>query len=391
MKNLFIVCVAFTLCVIVDYAEAATLTVTARQRYPWNGLVDIDCTVQGLDTTPISFTAKDGLGQKLSIETLTLNGNVFTNGVSMVSDGSYRFVWNATADLGEGYKAKNISITVKNVVLRYLIIDLSEGKDATSYPTFYLEDVPSGGWTEEYKTTKLVMRRIQAGSFTMGSPSNESGRTDSETQHRVTLTKDFYIGIFEVTQKQYQLVTGENPSDAYLYTMNNRPVESISWNTITASDGFIARLRNRTGFSMSLPTEAQWEYACRAGTTTAYNSGKAMSESNMAEVGRFSDNSNDGKGSSYGQYHTVVGSYEPNGWGLYDMHGNVWEWCSDWYASLGTGSVTNPTGGSSGTYRVVRGGGWTALAKECRSAMRYMEYPSEGDTDRGFRILCTPK
>ena len=161
-------------------------------------------------------------------------------------------------------------------------------------------------------------------------------------------------------------------------------------------DSFFYVLRAKTSLLFDLPTEAQWEYACRAGTSTALNSGKNLtgtqSCSNMAELGRYYYNLNDGKG-GYSQ-HTKVGSYLPNVWGLYDMHGNVWEWCLDWWgaSTSSTAAVMDPVGSNAGSARVIRGGDWnsSSSAGGCRSASRYYGYPSGGDSHGGFRVLCLP-
>lgn len=241
----------------------------------------------------------------------------------------------------------------------------------------------------------------------MGSPDSEKGRYSDETQHQVTLTEDFYIGVFEITQKQYSLIYGSNPSS---YKGDTRPVEYVSYNTIRGTGGtagagwptyghavdsgsFLGKLRAKTGKTFDLPTEAQWEYACRAGTTTALNTGKNLTstgrDSAMDEAGRYNYNQNDGKG-GYSSNHTKVGSYLPNAWGLYDMHGNVWEWCLDWYKSdLDSSAVTDPKGPNSGSYRVIRGGGWGGSAQRCRSAYRRNGNPSSR-SNSGFRVVLLP-
>ena len=283
----------------------------------------------------------------------------------------------------------------------YMVIDLSGGSSAESYPISYLDDVPEGGWTEEYKTTKMVLSKINAGKFTMGSPKDELGRYNDEVQHEVTLTKPFFAGAFEVTQKQYELITGNNPAN---YQGDARPVEYVSYDMIRGAEkgtnwpaksevdatSFFGILRSKTGLSFDLPTEAQWEYACRAGTTTALNSGKNLSDEDqcdeMNEVGRCYGNMNDEKG-GYDE-HTTVGSYLPNAWGLYDMHGNVWEWCLDWYQSdLGSDPATDPKGNTEGRYRLLRGGGWNFCASDCRSADRGEVTPGEVYGFGGFRVF----
>jgi formylglycine-generating enzyme required for sulfatase activity len=151
-------------------------------------------------------------------------------------------------------------------------------------------------------------------------------------------------------------------------------------------NSFVGLLRSKTGLSLDLPTEAQWEYACRAGTTSSYNNG-GNTESDLATLGRYWDNRNDGRG-GYSE-HTTVGSYAPNAWGLYDMHGNVWESCLDWYGSLANGTDgTDPLGPVSGWYRVSRGGGWCYGASYCPSSYRDHS-PSADNENIGFRVACS--
>jgi formylglycine-generating enzyme required for sulfatase activity len=285
---------------------------------------------------------------------------------------------------------------------RYLVVDMNGGKDAASWPVSELADVPAGGWTDEYKTGKLVLRRIPAGTFTMGSPEDELGRDDDETQHEVTISKPFYMGVFEVTQKQWELATGKTPSE---HKGDVRPVEFVSYNAIRGAEqgagwpqdnavddgSFLAVLRAKTGLTFDLPTEAQWEYACRAGTTTALNSGKNLTHTivctNMAEVGRYGYNLDDGKG-GYAE-HTKVGSYRPNAWGLYDMHGNALELCLDWFGAYDAGAATDPAGPASGQEsraRVARGGGWDDYPDRCRSASRRFRGRLFSDWTLGFRL-----
>jgi formylglycine-generating enzyme required for sulfatase activity len=279
-------------------------------------------------------------------------------------------------------------------------VDLSAGSTATSYPVEYRGTAPPDLATNDgYRTTKLLLRRIAAGEFTMGSPAGELGRDDNETRHTVALTQDLFIGVFEVTQRQWTLVSGTDPSN--FRGNNKRPVEQLSWNDVRggtwpggapAGDTFMGRLRQRTGLSFDLPTEAQWEYACRAGTTTALNSGRDLTsteqDSEMDKVGRYWFNG----GSNYqadpvNGAHTGVGLYAPNAWGLYDLHGNVWEWCLDWYQTdLGTARVGDPVGPTSGSRRVLRGGAWSYGARYCRSADRYWYTPANRSSDIGFRL-----
>ncbi len=294
----------------------------------------------------------------------------------------------------------------------YLVVDLSGGTNAAQYPVTYyrsIQDVPGGPNSDAYKTTNLLMRMIPRGVFLMGSPSNELGRDTDELQHQVTLTQPFYMGVFEVTQKQWERVMGTWPS---YYTnasfRDSRPVERVSYEDIRgASAGvlwpgtnsvdaasFMGRLRSRTGKSFDLPTESQWEYAGRGGTVSALNSGKNLTGTgactNVAEVGRYFYNG----GSDSSQNGTIavgsakVGSYLAGPWGLYDIHGNVWEMCLDWYGPY-PGAVVDPTGAVTGTSRVSRGGGWDdSFAYTCRSAFRfYGLQTNESSNTHGFRVV----
>lgn len=384
MKRLIIT----TICMISAMAFAAAPTVTinkVQQRYPWNGMVDIDYTITG-DATgcKIEIGVEDKESGNKYLPTKFLS-------VLPVAAGKHRVTWSTEAE-GVTIVSTNVSVTVSLVntdpeVVNnslYYVIDLSGGTSATSYPVTTLSAPPGGVWSDEYKTTKLVLRRIEAGSFRM------NGSYD------VTLTKPFYIGVFEVTQKQYELVTGNNPSR---YKGDARPVEHVSWNTIRGNsdsynwpnvktvdpNSFVGLLRSKTGLSLDLPTEAQWEYACRAGTTSSYNNG-GNAEADLKTLGRYYGNRNDGRG-GYSE-HTTVGSYAPNAWGLYDMHGNVWEWCLDWYGSLSNG--TDPLGPVSGSRRVIRVGGWLNGASYCTSSNRDDDYyPSNNSDGGGFRLACS--
>jgi len=270
----------------------------------------------------------------------------------------------------------------------YLVVDLKGGADAKSYPVSYLVDEPKSGWADEYKTDKLVLRRIERGTFDMGSPEDEKGRQVNEIQHKVTLSKAFYIGVFEVTQRQWELVMGHNPSNAKVNSALH-PVEKVSYLDIRGSvDGvnwpansrvdtpsFMGKLRARTGKVFDLPTEAQWEYACRAGTTGGY-SGKG----DLADMAWYRDN-------AIGKTHPV-GQKKANAWGVYDMHGNVWEWCLDWTGPC-PGTATDPLGAASGSARVRRGGCWNFYAANCRSALRSESNPISRYHDIGFRAAST--
>ncbi len=303
---------------------------------------------------------------------------------------------------------------------RYLIIDLSGGTNAVSYPVSYVDAVPVGGWADEYKTTKLVMRKISKGTFTMGGRATDYPGAVDDGLHTVTLTKDFYIGVFEVTQRQWELVMGNKPSyfDNTTYYAT-RPVDQVSYydirenpsnaddpsvewpsNTNVHATSFMGKLRAKTGVStLDLPTESQWEYACRANTTTALNSGYNLtstdSDTHMDAVGRYYSNGGlvdhvtwPPSNCTIANATTKVGSYLPNILGLYDMHGNAWEWCLDW-GGMYSGSTIDPVGPVSGTARLFRGGGWYEGAAGCRSARRVMHDPSRRAFENGFRLTMT--
>jgi formylglycine-generating enzyme required for sulfatase activity len=213
---------------------------------------------------------------------------------------------------------------------------------------------------------------IPAGEFQMGSTSGYYGE---RPVHTVRISKPFYLGIHEVTQGQWKAVMGNNPSqfkgDA------NRPVEMVSWEEVQQ---FIDTLNTREGGTKyRLPTEAEWEYAARAGSTTAYSFGDDSSQ--LGQYAWF-------RGTANNTTHPV-GQPQPNAWGLYDMHGNVWEWVQDWYGEYVAGPVTDPQGSASGSGRVIRGGSWFSGAEGCRSADRSYSAPGARDGYLGFRLLRT--
>jgi formylglycine-generating enzyme required for sulfatase activity/Leucine-rich repeat (LRR) protein len=210
---------------------------------------------------------------------------------------------------------------------------------------------------------------IKPGSFTMGSPKEEKERFDSETQHKVTLTKGFYIGVYTVTQEQWQVVMGNNPSK--FKGEKHLPVENVSWNDCQE---FIKKLREKDKKHYSLPTEAEWEYACRAGTTTPFSFGETISP----DQANF-NNPLMGKT-------TPVGSFPANAWGLYDMHGNVRQWCQDWLGQYSQEDVIDPQGVEKGELRVLRGGSWQSRAVYSRSAARAGSEPGSRLYFAGFRL-----
>ncbi len=235
----------------------------------------------------------------------------------------------------------------------------------------------------------LEMAWIEPGSFTMGSPASEKNRDDDERQHQVSLTKGFWLGKYEVTQGEWETLMGNNPSRFFKSAEKRAPVEGVSWEEAMA---FCRKLTERErsagrlprGYEYSLPTEAQWEYACRAGTRSAFSYGSSLSSRQANFEGNYPYG-----GASKGPYlkkTAPVGSYASNDWGLYDMHGNVWEWCYDWKGNYTMGTATDPAGPSSGSARVERGGSWNDYARSCRSALRGSSTPGARSILLGFRL-----
>ena len=219
------------------------------------------------------------------------------------------------------------------------------------------------------------------GTFWMGSPNDEVGRGDSETRHRVTLTRGFWMGKYPVTQEQWEAVMGAGTNPSH-FKGAELPVEQVSWED---SQVFLEKVNAlASGGGFRLPTEAEWEYACRAGTETAFCYGNRLD----ATMANFDGNYPYGGGGTgvYRQKTTRVGMFKPNGWGLYDMHGNVWEWCQDWYGGFSVGAEIDPTGAASGSRRVLRGGSWIHVASRCRSAYRGGDAPSSRNDNLGFRV-----
>ena len=383
--------------VVTGKAEPPEVTdVVATPSEPWDGTVQIAFNVVNSPATAcpdwnqpyLSIVATDNVtGSNYVSVASALSGD------TDASEGPHAVEWDFAAQ-GIDFASTNVTFTVAYLRMPdWCVIDLSGGKDAAHYPVTYVSNVPKVSNvpdvpgvtfnTDAYKTTNLVMRLIGPGTFKMG------GTTETE------ITNAFYCAVFETTQRQWELVTGDRPS----YFTNEtcyatRPVEMVSWNTIrgnadtydwldvqgVASDSFVGVLRQKTGLAaLDLPAEAQWEYACRAGTTTDYNNGKNWSGNNpcpnMDEVGRCWNNGGQGANddSSTDNGTAAAGSYKPNAWGLYDMHGNVWEWCLD----------------SWGSRRRLCGGGFTSEASSCTASNRGGGYPENMGAGIGFRLVRT--
>jgi formylglycine-generating enzyme required for sulfatase activity len=237
-------------------------------------------------------------------------------------------------------------------------------------PAFVATNVEDMELPESAESIGMEFELIPAGTFTMG---------EGDKAHGVTLTKSFKMGVHEVTQAQYEQVMGVNPSH---FKGANNPVEMVSWNDAVEFCRKLSELPSEkaAGHVYRLPTEAEWEYACRAGTTTKFSFGDDGSEA--GDYAWYNDNANH-------KTHPV-GSKQPNAWGLYDMHANASEWCQDWKEDYPAGAVTDPTGPASASYRVFRGGCWDLTAELCRSAYRYRDYPTARYNNLGFRVCLSP-
>ena len=377
VNRVFIRFCVLIVCAFLSQAAFCSLVISDLKLTPIEPIgLAIDYTVKGVTVNDVggwvvSVTMVDGnktyVAKTLAGDTSCLNG-------------AHRVYWNVAKDgITLGKADLDVTVAYKYFPL-YCVIDLSNGSSATSYSVTYLDAPPSGGFnTTESKTTKLVLKRVDAGSFKM------RGTT------AVTLTKPFYMGLFEVTQKQWELVMGANPCSSTSYGKGNAyPVHYVSYDMIRGSSkgakwpaansvdatSFLGKLRAKTELDFDLPTEAQWEYTCRAGTTTTYSYGDSANGDYMW----YKDNSS---GSSH-----VVGTKKANPWGFYDMHGNVWEWCLDW-ASPQLESNEDPVGSSSGVYRIIDSGSWLGDAYYCESTSSSTGSGSPPDVTHdncGFRL-----
>jgi formylglycine-generating enzyme required for sulfatase activity len=415
--------------------------VTVRQRWPWSRLVDIDyvLTCDATQRVDVALTAHDG-STPLTLPPESLTGDIYG-----ISHGLRRIVWDP---MKTAYTNNHLltqfrvalmpsDSSAESLEVLYKIISLSDGsaEDVTrgsllngnygsvvtdfgkigeGYQTSLADVLIWTGVTNNpaYKTDYLVVRKIPANTFQM--------RADpSSTPRAVTFSNDFWIGVFEMTQGQWAKVTGS--ASAYAFRQGPPyPVGRVAYDTLrgatnaaesvsinwpatgyqVGTDSFLAKLRNKTnGLLFDLPTEAQWECACRAGTATHYHDGKtgtpppagSWGSSNdwLNVLGRYRENGGYTNGIVVGEL--KCGSYRPNAYGLYDMHGNEAEWCLDWYtASLGTGSVTEPNGPISpdaGKGRILRGGSWYTGANPCTSGYRENSVPLSTGSSNGFRVV----
>ena len=332
-----------------------------QQRYPWNGCVDIDYSVAGV-TVPEDYVLRfkvswtDETGEHIAVATNFLD---YADCDLPLSDGTHRVTWDTATD-GAAFRAKGVKAeldllyapyTLENA--RYMIVDISAGKDATIYPVRLAGPTDYKVFNKDlYKTSKIVLRRNEAGSFWMG----DSG--DASSYHYVSLTKDFYLGVFEVTRKQYWYVMGKNVGGNTNWDADFCP-QKVYYDETRGSEGLLAKISARAKFkgeaipAFVYPTESQWEYACRAGTTSKFFDGTDGTD--PVEVAKYAWLKNCG---SEKRAHGV-GQRQANPWGYYDMIGNEWEGCSDYAGVYPTGTIENPavdpTGPEEGTQRASKG------------------------------------
>lgn len=278
--------------------------------------------------------------------------------------------WQSHEDIAPRLALLQYAVSIP--VLQLIGLDVHLKRTAIKSPQFKTTSSTFVSFTETVNGVSFKMVAIEGGTFTMGSPEDEVGRSDDETQHSVTLSS-FYMGQTVVTQALWQVVMRNNPSS---FKGNSLPVEQVSWNDCQE---FIQKLNLLTGKEYRLPTEAEWEYAARGGNKSK---GYIYAGSNMIdEVAWHEKNSK--------QETHIVATQSPNELGLYDMAGNVWEWCDDWYGQYPIITQVDPKGPTTGSDRVIRGGSWANDAQDCRSAYRNYRNPSNRD-NHGFRVVLVP-
>ncbi len=315
-------------------------------------------------TVTISFSGDGGDTWDIVPAASTVSGDAGTG----IQDGTdRRIVWNAAATLpAESFRTTyQAAVAATNPPI--------DGREVTF-------TLPGG--------VPLVMVGVRAGSFQMGSPTTERSRSDDETLHAVTLTQDYYVGTYEVTQAQWQAVMGSNPSH-FTSCGGSCPVEQVSWDDIRGADGFLARLNQLLGTTkFRLPTEAEWERAARADTQARFSFGDALDGDDAcgtnAAAGPFAWWCGNAEGSTH-----EAGGKERNAFGLFDVHGNTCEWVEDWHGESSSASQTDPTGPTKGTRRVLRGGSWIHDLRIARSAYRIGSLPGGRYSFVGFRLART--
>ena len=306
----------------------------------------------------------------------------------------YPTIKDHSVNANHGTMINNPQIT--NIGKAYLLVDISSGPNGSQYPITYTDIMPdlTGAGNLTYKGNVIVLKYIPAGTFTMG---NTTQGGSSAPEHIVNVTKGYYMGVFELTRRQYLNVMTANPfTPGYTNSDNTLPMENISFadirgassdwpnNTNVEANSFMGNISIKTGLKFDLPTEVQWEYACRAGTKTEWSFGNDLSG---VSGNNYMWNSNNTSGST-----EAVGGKSPNPWGLYDIHGNVWEACLDWYdvSYYSSSPSDDPFGPTSGSARASRGGGFNVAPSFSRSANRISRSPTSRNNIYGLRILMNP-
>ncbi len=399
---------------LVSFEAAADVVsgVTCRQRWPWNGKVDIDYTLNSSSAGAVfsvQFFGRIGNGEPFALSTVEGDGQYGL----IIGSGSKRLTWDSTADLGHTVdsSAAKVAVYAQDVTgnATYLVFDL------TSNTVGYSTTAPSAATGAISKLSQIWFRRVEAGTFVMGSNSNDPYHEEyaaSEVEHTVTITKPFYMGVFEITQKQFETIAGYNPVQMPAYIGDTKPVDSVSYNDLRGENAgatwptytdyrvdatsffgvFRARYGNR--FIFDLPTDAQWEMACRdKGDGTYWGSG--VWNDGSAILGTNPDSNLDNLANYDGDSSPVpheVGTKTPNYIGLYDMHGNVDEVCLDiWQEDISSYTI-DPVGPDHAwnLMRVVRSGDCMHDAKECRAARRTFLHPGNRMSQDGFRAVLIP-
>ena len=409
-------------------ASAGIVSVSARQTDAQTVTVDYELTTEAIVTADI---LRDGASIGTNVLAVCA-GDI----MKRLPTGSHSFTWDARAGW-PGHDGETQTLTFEltawdvDTPPDVIVSDLRDGS-LRYYPG--LAALPDGVTADRYKTTEIVFRRIPgtaAGEWTMGSPESEAGRASKtagnwgdETQHRVRFTNDWYMGVYPVTHAQYLRVTGNCPAAFFTNALARakRPLDGLSFDAVRGltwptglfdgarADRAVSKFRTASGLYLDLPTEAQWEFACRAGTTTPYATGETLTGGRFADNGGYPSEDYpenlDGfvKGETAGYRNWTsgngapeVGSFAPNGFGLYDLQGGVFEYCLDWVDPNGwdtTGVHTNPVGAAGldaafGKAIVARGGAWTSPTAECRSAARRVQncYQAGGVAQEfGFRL-----
>ena len=407
-------CLPALLIALVSFEAAADVVsgVTCRQRWPWNGKVDIDYTLNSSSDGPVfsvQFFGKVGDGAAFNLSDLEGEGQY---GI-VFGSGQKRITWDSTKQLGHTVdsNAAKVAIFAQDVTgdATYIVLDLSSNTVGfTTTPPSVAEGAIS-------KLTQIWFRRVEAGTFVMGSNSSDPYHEEyaaSEVEHTVTITKPFYMGVFEFTQKQFETIAGYNPVQMWAYIGDTKPVENVSYDDLRGenvgatwpqytdhrvdTNSFFGVFRARFGnsFIFDLPTDAQWEMACRdKGDGTYWGSG--VWNDGSAILGTNPDANLDNLANYDGDSTVVpheVGTKTPNFIGLYDMHGNVDEMCLDIWAQDISSYTVDPVGPASAwnLFRVIRSGDCTTDPDACRAAYRSFITPSNRLTQDGFRAVFNP-